>query len=132
MKLQLKHLSPYLPYELKLKEGVLSSISGRWGTVKYIDSVGDDYNTSIERVKPLFIPLSDLTKNIEVNGRIIIPIEYISTSVSDSQRTMRRVVHNLSLDNIEYWKMERLFELHFDVFRLIDEGLAIDINSLKK
>ena len=37
---------------------------------------------------------------------------------------------DLSETIIEYAAMEILFEWHFDVFGLIDKGLAIDINSL--
>ena len=32
--------------------------------------------------------------------------------------------------NTPYWIMEKLFKWHFDVFNLLEKGLAIDINTL--
>lgn len=98
-------------------------------TKYYIGGRGTQTHYGAEKFKPILYPLSCLTKEIEVNGEKIIPIEYISTSIKDSQLTMKRVVNNQSLDALEYWKIERLLSLRFDVFGLIEKGLAIEITE---
>ena len=126
MKLEIKHLASYLPYNLKILNG--------WGDIKTLRYTHlDDYNNGfIVGVTPILRPLSDLTKPIIHNGETFVPIEYISTSKGVSQRIMRRICNGQSLDNLEYWQAERLFELHFDFFNLIPAGLAIDLNTVKQ
>jgi len=123
MKLELKHLAPYLPYRLELKvkreDGDYSDVT--LNPEKLVLIQNDYY----DKVLPKFRPLSDLTKGIEIYNTIVVSIDYISTSKANSQKIMRRVAHNLPLDNLEYWQVERLFELHFDVFGLIESGLAV-------
>lgn len=126
MQLELKHISPYLPYKLKMLDG--------WGNIKTMTCyhLDDENNGFIVMIKPILRPLSDLTREIEHNGERFVPIEYISTSKAVYQRIMRRVCNEQSLDNLEYWQAERLFELHFDIFNLIPNGIAIDINEINK
>lgn len=92
---------------------------------------GGSTGKSIKDFRLCLRPLSDLTKEIEHKGHTIIPIDYISTSTQDGQRTMRRVANEQEMDVLDYWKVQRLFEMHFDVFGLIPAGLAVDINTLK-
>lgn len=67
MKLELKHLAPYLPYGLKLVY-----LDGSIRDLIYLDL------QSLSRIgiycKPILRPLSDLTKEIEVNGEKFVPI----------------------------------------------------------
>jgi len=131
MKLELKHLSPYLPYGLQIstddvgedwietviglnKEAIETSVGNYW-----------DYT-----VKPILRPLSDLTKEIEHKGDRFIPIIEYSylrfkeiANYKGGQNTMKF---------IQVREQDLLFELKFDVFGLIDAGLAIDINTLDK
>lgn len=37
---------------------------------------------------------------------------------------------SLNPERIQWWEMEKFLEWHFDIFYLIDKGLAIDINNL--
>lgn len=117
-KLELKYLAPYLPYELRLT-ACSQPMNGRMCELL----AKHTYST----IKPILRPLSDLSKEIDLkhHDSQIIPIDYISTSIKDAQSIMRRVANNQSLDSLEYWKIERLLELHFDVFGLIPAGLAI-------
>lgn len=112
-------------------------------------------------------PLSDLTKEIEVNGEKFVPIEklldihsnvnwsasdYLEVGSSHNDEwwvsfkkkpsfyfgfnkihgfyAMTKEGNQQSLNNV-YELYQKLFEWHFDVFGLIDAGLAIDINTLK-
>lgn len=147
-KLELKHLAPYLPYGLKfimtsdyLDEFDFNDWYGDEDDYKkgsiwtYAGEVDEDLNIplgdgDISRVfrkestyisimcngiKPILRPLSDLAKNE-------FPFK-IGTYTKDFV---------FILENTEYQFVARMFELHFDVFRLIDKGLAIDINTLNK
>lgn len=93
------------------------------------------YNTGQKKfykgigLKPILHPLSSLTKEITINGEIVKVIDYISLTKKDSQLTMKRVENNQSLDSLAYWKIERLLELKFDIFNLIERGLAIEVTE---
>ena len=156
--LELKHVAPYLPYELKVYNSIHENIS-------IMVSDPTMYNNPLIGVKginfidgrinnPILHPLSDLTKEIEHNGEKFVPIyelfniqfkdtahvEYIRNmyfietnnfinashySTSEESSFNKR---NIKLNN--YWKIEKLYEWHFDIDGLIEKGLAIDINTL--
>jgi hypothetical protein len=138
MKLELKHLAVYLPYGLKV----------RFDVEKYKDShqhdlVGLELDLvkvkthigivldfpEIERVKPILRPLSDLTKEITHNGETFVPIEeyhYLRFEEISNYKS-----GGIWLNHIHFREYNVLIELHFDVFGLIDNGLAIDINTLE-
>lgn len=141
MKLEIKHLVPYLPYDLKVcamgeladsdKPKVFEMVGldnkfvefheiGRTITEQYIYS----------DIFPILRPLSDLTKEIEVNGEKFVPIYYWD----DTNR--KDILYQCSTDYkyceyLEWFIIEKLFEWHFDVFGLLENNLAIDINTLK-
>lgn len=169
MKLELKHLAPYLPYGLK--GWAYSEI--RFNNLSYID-VGE-FSLSIGNVsdmldqslfcgcKPILRPLSDLTKEIEVNGERFIPILDLAKLHQSDFRSMNpystnhchactngslhRFGYNINKKSFFLYfdgeedgfcglsnqieMFQKLFEWHFDVFGLIKENLAIDINTLK-
>lgn len=62
-KLELKHLAGYLPYDLRYKFANQTYI--------FRNVIDFDYEYS----KPILHPLSDLTKEIEVNGEKFVPME---------------------------------------------------------
>jgi len=132
MKLELKHLCSYLPY------GLMLSAEYMWPGCKiplvvanYSSDMRNGINATeaIERgAKPILRPLSDLTKEIEHNGERFVPVIEWGW-VED----INRFNHNYFKYRFEsYWKFEQLINHHFDVFGLIEKGLAIDINTLEK
>ena len=156
MKLELKHLAPYKPYMLKYEySGNIYLFNSSIGdlTIGYDDN--QDSWHPISMVKPILRTLSDLTKEIEHNERSFIPLAEIflihpkaSFDYEDSKTNIKcwdnvkrsdgkdfecgtfylpPIVHHN-----EYGSVEKLFEWHFDVFGLIEKGLAIDINHLNK
>lgn len=134
MKLEIKHLAPYLPYNLKLVEGELSAISNRWGTVKYIDSDKDDYNTSPERIKPKLRPLSEFGDSdnlrevhefIGLGGWCEAYDHYFDAWFNDACSIGKLVLQ------APYEVMQYFFSNHFDVFGLIDAGLAVEIKNVQ-
>ena len=111
----------------------------------------------IECFMPILRPLSDLTNEIEHNGEKFIPIyrlaelflyndihnhslrkfevrdNYILVTFGSQDgvnSTITSVQIKTALFRMEYWQLEKLFEWNFDVFGLIPENLAIDINTL--
>lgn len=85
-KLELKHLSGYLPYGLKIshKEFLDYEFKGHIMVPAFYEGCGKEIGiiTIINDswsypVKPLLRPLSDLTKEIEHNGERFVPVEKI-------------------------------------------------------
>jgi hypothetical protein len=90
-------------------------------------------------------PLSDLTKNIEVDGEKFSPLIYLTNKlyqrepesfdskpscilwVDDHLQTLK---NKKGYDNLLYWIYQDLVKWHFDLFGLIESELAIDINTL--
>jgi hypothetical protein len=136
MKLEIKHLAGYLPYGLKYQSEHIEG-SRQYNMLgincKYnrIDSDNDYGWIYIKGIKPILRPLSDLTKEIEVNGEKFVPIEEL-----DYKPTLRHVSNYpsdfLHLQYIPHHSVEKLYEWNFDIYGLIELGLAIDINKLNK
>ena len=160
MKLELKHISPYLPYGLKIYEPtqekalMLDILITTYTTEKiglpFLFEKGE-YKT--QNGLPILRPLSDLTKEIEHNGKNFNPIEVLRGEkwgkqlywLGEDSKLFPNGYNSfdglfietddysidIELDEVCYIK-ERLFEWHFDVFGLIENGLAVDINTIKE
>ena len=144
MELELKHLAPYLPYGLKAKmvdykidyvnaeydriTGIYLLPHGGWHC-----KTNGGSSPSIEHIKPILRPLSDLTKEIEHNGEKFVPHHRTSIGMQFSQthdRGMGILKNRIDTNTLTYADTMLLFEWHFDVFGLIDAGLAVDINEI--
>lgn len=121
MKLELKHLSMYLPYGLKTLTG--------WNNVEEIIGFKDEtyfikggnvyaYG-DIQDCKPILRPLSDLTENNELFGGI------------EGHRVLRMFFYG-NINYIPYGAVNDLLKSHYDIHLLIPAKLAIDINTLEK
>lgn len=150
MKLELKHLSPYLPYKLKVKTKIGNLIlcqlnnSTKWNAwfyfcrnsknknqlynfnnLKNADGIGRGF--LLKEITPILRPISDIEKEIEVNGEIFIPLEKLESMFGDCTKlTDTMLVGSF----VPFGIVQKLFEWHFDVFNLIENDLAIDINTL--
>lgn len=141
MEIELKHLAPYLPYELtgvftfqgKKQPGIwrLCNLSSS-GSIQVIRStktrVRSECSRPIYEFKPLLYPMSFLFKEIEVDGRKIIPInalkqlygwDYLFSQLYGKKETF-------NIYALKYASLQKLFEWNFDVFNLIPEGLALN------
>lgn len=133
-KLELKHITPYLPYELKV------DYNGKmWYTdcvTLYNDIILIDESkvtpASICEVKPILRPLSSMSLeeidelNSLIDDSVMVVVSsgnwvYIEGLNSDPWSGSP----TLSLYSINKIN-EYLLSKHFDVFRLIDKGLAIE------
>ena len=120
MKLTLQHLSGYLPYGLRIKnKNTEMPLTGY-----YLDELNDPQFGFDDTFKPILHPLSDLTKEIEVNGEKFVP--KIKLDWNDG--------NNNSYDDILEWisvyDYLKLLEWHFDIHNLIENNLAIDKNTI--
>lgn len=151
MKLELKYIAPYLPYGLKMifeKSGRIIELAGIQKTdannLIFIQKYGQFYEETIWKFKPILRPLSDLTKEIEHNGEKFVPIEWFEIGDDENLcpdygngniklisllKDMSK--HNfIDLNYMQYGVIEKLLEWHFDIFGLLEQGLAVDFNSL--
>jgi len=182
-KLELKHLAPYLPYQLECYGASeiwhLEGLSHRKIWIKNSRGFQTmDYGDFEADYSILLHPLSDLTKQIdcpEFMGEKFVPIVElakiadIDTSDEDYHAVSFNDIHavkfNIENDDDDYTHVcfaydsynnfgvhkrrstedhngdifhvphqfelwSKCFEWHFDVFGLIEKGLAIDINTL--
>lgn len=142
--LELKHLAPYLPYGLK----IIWEDSGEINGINFdgeIDFQNSTYPLSTlvftfrypENMgwKPILRPLSDLTKEIEHNGEKFVPKDKINQYPQIGGDGLLYLLvdgFHWSCDPLtwDYNTTQWLFSLHFDVFGLIEKGLAVDFNSV--
>ena len=144
MKLELKHLAPYLPYGLKIQVA-------RTGTIQKLESLSDGDHLFL--FKPILRPLSDLVKGSFPHELIQFLIDekiYKNSFAEGHESYSYKIIHKpfgevIKFTNHDDWvfymsikEPERikhkiynwLIERHFDVFGLIEKGLAIDINTI--
>jgi len=153
MKLELKHLAPYLPHKLQVsinKNGWEYMISGNSNIAELRGLYGDDmcllyqenegFDLDFESFELILRPKTDLVKEIEINGKKFVPA-LVLWSVSIEEEEDFEIYgkipdfwkNNLNLEfenDLSYREMKYLFKWHFDVFGLIEKGLAININTL--
>lgn len=165
MNIELRHLSPYLPYGLKIQyEGILNGKE-----IKQYDVDFRKSNPSNEDWMNKYKPIGQIKglkiaeiKRVEIykkywlvragvfvgglksfyNGKGMKPIlrplsDLYNTDGFSLSKMISHGYHNtfwskekFSVNHIYYHDLLILLEWHFDVFGLIDAGLAIDINTL--
>lgn len=126
MKLEIKHVAPYLPYDLLffryerrcLDKSVTPVIWSKdlhpfQTQLNAVTLNGFNYETS----KPILRPLSDLNED---NARFL-----------SSDGYMAVCEECIYVDEMHYSDVLKLIERHYDVFGLIENGLAISYNELK-
>lgn len=162
MKLELKHLAVYLPYGLKCQyEGILNGremsrqrkeyarendpfpnweyfepvaeIKGLkiaplttirvfkkyWMATCGVSNHGQKVFYSGTGLTPILRPLSDLTKEELIEQGFSSHIDYLTQQKQDHLKA-------------PFFMVQYLLSKHFDIFGLIENGLAIDINTITK
>lgn len=128
--LKLKHLAPYLPYGLNAKYHMLIDIKRKYDETIILSVTNIKWIIAGTHHKVILRPLSDLTKEIEHNGEKFVPEYWIDDKYG---RNIDDVISdNRFVLELPYFIMQKFFEWHLDVFGLIEQGLAIDINTLDK
>lgn len=143
MKLELKHLAPYLPYGLT---GLWINGKNRIYKVTNICVAGDgnislghslktrykhEINRPLSEFKPLLIPMSEFKHQDLVNiseylygqERDWFP-NGINAAINMLQSNLNQ--HNYDVTKLPYFIAIDFFYRHFDVFSLIPAGLALN------
>ncbi len=140
--LELKHLAPYLPYNVMFCEKDEISETLQILNVKKLGEIMQDPLTTTCLI---LRPISDLTKEIEHNREKFVPLakireifggrplgfdgkcfyQLIQKSIVRGNEKTEVPMHFSQLDAFNL-----LFEWHFDLYGLIEKGLAININTL--
>jgi len=120
--LTINELAPYLPYGISYidKSGYIEKLS--LTTLLY-------FFHNQNELKLLLYHLSYLTKEIEVNGERFVPINEIHT-LCDCDNDMKASKQEVEWIDAPYWMCQYFFKHHFDVFGLIEKGLAIDKTTI--
>ena len=155
--LTLEHIAPYLPYGLKChnmgntdEEGhaFVSEIIGLDQDAVWVSHEYEDDDYAYSDTFPLLRPLSDLTKEIEHNGEKFVPWVEINKFLNGGKFQAHYNIieynewdsltigfgdhcagYSLNLESLPVIQM--LLKWHFDLFELISQNLAIDINSIE-
>tara|TARA_R110000782_G_scaffold70402_2_gene141445 strand:+ start:497 stop:859 length:363 start_codon:yes stop_codon:yes gene_type:complete len=120
MKLERKHLASYFPYELSYQDS-----KGNVKIMKSLDLVinmvdfGHGDAKEFKEIKPILRPLSDLTNEFKDDFR------FTERAIAIHKYGLNNWVGGLRFDIVEF-----LFKNHYDVFGLIEKGLAIDKNTI--
>ena len=101
-------------------------------------------------------PFSDLTKQIEIGGKSFIPmvellkikspyddydLKYGLIEIDPGikpkayykfRANIEIIINTAFISDEPYWLVQKLIEWHFDVFNLLDQRKAFDINKLTK
>ena len=151
MKLELKHLAPYLPYGLKTLNGWnnIEEIIGLKDETYFIKGGNVYAYGDIQDCNPILRPLSDLSK---LGDELILINEHTINSLIEEKFNEEygmfshyKGILDLTKDgdsnqrydsnktiNFEIFEFVRseLLRGHFDIFGLIEKGLAIDVNEI--
>ena len=153
-KLELKHLAAYLPYKLNcnlydngelINNGELMTIKTKYSensenlltfnckSKKYPEKYTHPLCFNYVEIKPILRPLSDLFKEIETNEKFIPVLELKQIADTDYERdfieNLEQIVKENKIEYMPYTLLSYLFEWHFDIFGLIEKGLAVDFNK---
>lgn len=145
-KLTIEELAPYFPYGVKFKNlynNEILRMDKLCSKGIEIERMGEEsgYRWIVEfgKVKPILRPMSDMLKWITINGKKFFPAEVLFSedAINIERWETFGVIPEYWQDcasvsplDHDYRVVKKLFEWHFDVFGLIDRGLAIDINTL--
>lgn len=125
MKIELKHVAPYLPYGLKNVKAFHTpkEITGIIGSQVFFG----DSSLFLIQIQPLLNPLSDVY--IGTGGELM--AKY-NCSLNVIHEMWKLIQGDIELEDVSYRTYLMMCRNHIDFNRLIEAGLAIDKNTLNK
>lgn len=134
MKLELKHITPYLPYGLKAIDKRTKEI--RTVTLLHftydLKTVGHNhliYNgVLLSKHLPILRPISDITDNELISFYELTSFDLELININELKDELCHMIKGN--DRFQITQFQKLFEWHLDVFRLIDKGLAVSIHDV--
>ncbi|KAF5065910.1 hypothetical protein DSECCO2_269010 [anaerobic digester metagenome] len=138
--LELYKLSYYMPHVIECIaddgfRGVLMQLALKEIDFDFQVKLADGNNFQwryLEGVKPILRPLSDLKVEINQNGKIFTPNNWINENYIGAKydNGLKTLFGFKTYQHLPFALFQKLLEWHFDIFNLIDKGLAVDINTL--
>lgn len=132
MTLEPKHIIAFLDHKLMVVyEGHIKEVRGFMDEEVHLDynGIGTDMSgKELYEVTPILLPLSALTEPMEDGS---IPIEKIGI-YSPTENGLAYLIEQIKTGLVEQIVFDMLIKWHFDVFGLIDAGLAIDKRIINK
>jgi hypothetical protein len=134
MNLEIKHVAPYLPYDLEVLVENYNFL--KWKRkVKiedYVNYFDKRYiNSNLKSIKLILRPLSDLNKEVVINGeKHQMWLLINGQKALDNGKIENMNGYQYDILELNYNKIQTILKFHFDIFNLIGQGLAIDINTL--
>jgi len=115
--IKLEEIVPYLPYDLRIMYDESEGDNHRFTMV-----VGDIPSIiSFDKIKPMLIPLSELNEDnadfLSGDGYLLVCEDVVDVFTI--------------LNSFSYSDVTKLLSKHYDVFGLIEKGLAINKNDIK-
>ncbi len=135
---ELKYIAPYLPYGLKVKDIKYGLLFEALSFITSPNQSFDVYNSNLDQLikdellKPILRLLTDLTKEIEHEGEKFVPVDKLRWITDTSKTYNWNAIDQSAVKYLNYEVIQMLFEWHFDIFGLIEKGLAVDINTLSE
>lgn len=139
MELEVKHLAPYLPYEIEALNlfDEKNKIIGLKNETYFIENGNTYAYGDIRDCIPIFKPISDLSilvieefekydgkRNGKANDEII--------NLFCEENGVDEIIENIELKSLPYECIEYMFKNHYDFFGLIEKGLAVSIHDVKQ
>ena len=136
MKLELKHLAPYLPYKVEIYQ---PNVDGRNTFTLDIEGLRIMEVQSFEYFKPILRPMSSLTKELyyKLTGKTENDSFGFWYGKHNGDNDKREYIYHSGYTSRQYFlcegygqfnykMMDFFFKNHFDVFGLIPAGLATE------
>lgn len=119
-----EHLSPYIPYGLNL----LDSKNYHWK----LTGTNMDFGIA-SKWKPILRSMKDIDEIISVNGEL-----HFCAQDEFTEDQLKRYNElpmgcmNTVLDILSYYSITELIKWHYDVFGLIEKGLAVELKTMSE
>ena len=131
--LSLENISPYLPYKALIYDSI-NNIKNYDNCYEFkISNTHRVLNTMKSTEKIVLRPISDLDKEINHKGEILILLECLFLPCGE-----REILNQWCKENkcwlgqqVSYLIYKQLFKYHFDVFGLIEKGLAVSYHDFE-
>jgi hypothetical protein len=136
MKLELKHLAPYMPYWLKFVIDMYEFTDGNSKPEIRHFTMGNDISMCLNYGKPILRPIQEVElffEDIWALGNDEDVKKYLDSDfLWENGQIEISEIQLIEADKLPYGTLQVLLKYHFDVFDLIEKGLAIDINTLSE
>jgi hypothetical protein len=127
MKVNKKHICAYAQYNVKVKDSFTHLVHAITD-LQTADYILGCYVGNTSPHKMILRPLSDLETTIDFISLIVCPKDYLNL---DNYFDFNKKINHQQIHLLPYNKVQTLLSWHFDIFGLIDSGLAYNINNIK-